>query len=185
MLLSIILSYPLLINLSPYIKMKKIITCLCAVALLSSCATQMITKSPAEVKMMTTKQFESDQDLVFKSAISLLQSESYIVDRADKETGLINASKRIENKNANMQRALWGSSKDANTSKAMFYVEGINEAVTEVKITLYEGAESSRSGYWGQVNKDTKEQMIYEPQVYQAWFQNLQAEIERRKALGR
>ena len=64
-------------------------------------------------------------------------------------------------------------------------MEGINEAVTEVKITLYEGAESSRSGYWGQVNKDTKEQMIYEPQIYQAWFQSLQAEIERRKALGR
>jgi len=158
---------------------------MCVVVLLSSCATQMITKSPAEVKMMTTKQFESEQDLVFKSVISLLQSESYIVDRADKETGLINASKRIENKNANMQRALWGVSKDANTSKAMFYIEGINDALTEVKITLYEGAESTRNGYWGQVNKDTKEQMIYEPQVYQAWFQSLQAEIERRKALGR
>ncbi|WP_139227466.1 hypothetical protein [Sphingobacterium wenxiniae] len=165
--------------------MKKIIALLCVIMLFSSCATQMVTRSPAEVKMMTTKQFESDQDIVFKSVISLLQSESYIVDRADKETGLINASKRIENKNANMQRALWGSSKDANTSKAMFYVEEVNETVTEVKITLYEGAESSRSGYWGQVNKDTKEQMIYEPQVYQAWFQSLQAEIERRKALGR
>jgi len=165
--------------------MKKIITLICVVTLLSSCATQMITKSPAEVKMMTTKQFDSEQDLVFKSVISLLQSESYIVDRADKETGLINASKRIENKNANMQRALWGVSKDANTSKAMFYVEGINDALTEVKITLYEGAESTSNGYWGQVNKDTKEQMIYELQVYQAWFQSLQAEIERRKALGR
>ncbi len=165
--------------------MKKIITLICVVTLLSSCATQMITKSPAEVKMMTTKQFDSEQDLIFKSVISLLQSESYIVDRADKETGLINASKRIENKNANMQRALWGVSKDANTSKAMFYVEGINDALTEVKITLYEGAESTSNGYWGQVNKDTKEQMIYEPQVYQAWFQSLQAEIERRKALGR
>ncbi|KGE16059.1 hypothetical protein [Sphingobacterium deserti] len=163
--------------------MQKLITLLCAIALLSSCATQMITKSPAEVKMMTTKQFESDQDLVFKSVISLLQSESYIVDRADIGVGLINASKRLENRNANMQRALWGTSKDANTSKAMFYVEGINDAVTEVKITLYEGAESSRNGYWGQVNKDTKEQMIYESPVYQAWFQNLQAEIERRKAL--
>src|SRR5690606_36684851 len=115
----------------------------------SSCATQMVAKSPAAVKMRTTKECDSEQDLVFKSVISLLQSESYIVDRADKETGLINASKRIENKNANIQRALWGSSKDANTSKAMFYVEGVNQAVTEVKITLYEGAESSRSGYCG------------------------------------
>ncbi|MEN5053853.1 hypothetical protein [Sphingobacterium kitahiroshimense] len=165
--------------------MKKTIVLLCVIAFLSSCATQMVTKSPTEVKMMTTKHFESGQDLLFKSIISLLQSESYIVDRADKETGLINASKRLENKNAGMQRALWGSSKDANTSKAMFYVEAVNDDVTEVKISMYEGSETSRNGYWGQVNKDNKEQMIYEPRVYQEWFHSLQAEVERRKALGR
>src|SRR5690606_11842374 len=124
-----------------------------------------------------------DQDVVFKAIISLLQSESYIVERADKETGLINASKRIENKNAGLQRALIGSSKDANTSKAMFYVEAINSERTEVKITMYEGSESTSNGYWGNVNKDIKEKMIYEPQVYQGWFNSLQAEIERRKAL--
>ncbi|NQD71748.1 hypothetical protein HP439_13540 [Sphingobacterium shayense] len=112
------------------------------------------------------KQFESDNGLVFKSVISLLQSESYIVDRADKETGLINGSKRIENKNATMQRFLVGTSKDANTSKVMF-VEAINNEVCEVKITLYEGAETSSTGYWGGVNKQNKEQMIYEPRVYQ------------------
>ncbi len=156
---------------------------MCIALMFSSCATQMVTKSPAEVKMMTTKQFESDQELVFKSVISLLQSESYIVDRADKETGLINGSKRIENKNAAMQRFLVGTSKDANTSKVMFYVETINNEVCEVKITLYEGAESSSNGYWGTVNKQNKEQMIYEPRVYQEWFSSLQAEIERRKAL--
>ncbi len=149
----------------------------------SSCATQMVTKSPAEVKMMTTKQFESDQDVVFKAIISLLQSESYMVERADKETGLINASKRIENKKAASQRFWTGTSKDANTSKAMFYVESINKTVSEVKITLYEGAETSTNGYWGNVNKQNKEQMIYEPQVYNEWFNSLQAEIERRKAL--
>lgn len=165
--------------------MKRVITLLIAVALLSSCATQMVTRTPTEVKMMTTKQFDSGHDLVFKSIISLLQSESYMVERADKETGLINANKRIENKNAASQRFWTGTSKDANTSKAMFYVEGVNDEVTEVKISMYEGAETSRNGYWGQVNKENKEQMIYEPRVYQEWFQSLQAEIERRKALGR
>lgn len=163
--------------------MKKIILSLCIALLFSSCATQMVTKSPAEVKMMTTKQYESDHDLVFKSVISLLQSESYIVDRADKETGLINGSKRIENKNAAMQRFLVGTSKDANTSKVMFYIEAINNDVCEVKITLYEGSETSSNGYWGTVNKQNNEQMIYEPRVYQEWFSSLQAEIERRKAL--
>src|SRR5690606_15225579 len=165
--------------------MNKFITLLCDVRLFCCCGTQMVALSPGLVKVMSIKQFILDLVLEFILVISLFHSYSDIVNRNDKETGLINASKGIENQNANMQRALWGSSKDANTSKAMFYVEEVNEAVTEVKITLYEGAESSRSGYWGQVNKDTKEQMIYEPQVYQGWFQSLQAEIERRKALGR
>lgn len=155
------------------------------IVLFSSCATQMVTKSPAEVKMMTTKQYEADKDLVFKSAISLLQSESYIIDRADQEIGLINANKRIENKNAATQRFFLGTSKDANTSKTMFYIEEINNEITEVKITLYEGAESTRVGQWGQVSKDNNEKMIYEPEIYNEWFQSLQAEIERRKALGR
>ncbi|MBE9603132.1 hypothetical protein [Pedobacter sp. MC2016-24] len=105
------------------------------------------------------------------------------MERADKETGLINASKRIENKNAAMQRFWVGSSKDANTSKAMFYVEAINKDLSEVKITLYEGAETSSNGYWRTVNKQTKEQMIYELKVCQEWFQSLNAEIERRRAL--
>ena len=163
--------------------MKRIITLFIVISFLGSCATKMVTKSPAEVKLMTTKQYEVNQDLVFKSVISLLQSESFIIHQADKETGLINASKRLENKNAGLQRALIGTSKDANTSKAMFYIESINAERTEVKITMYEGSESSSSGYWGTVNKNVKEKMIYEPQVYQEWFHSLQAEIERRKAL--
>jgi len=163
--------------------MKKVVLLICVTLFLSSCATQMVTKSPAEVKIMTTKQFDGDQDMVFKSIISLLQSESYIVDRADKETGLINAYKRIENRRAASQRFWTGTSKDANTSKAMFYVEAVNKDLSEVKITLYEGAETSTNGYWGTVSKQNKEQMIYEPNIYQEWFSSLRAEIERKKAL--
>lgn len=152
--------------------------------LLNSCATQMVTKSPAEVKMMTTKQFETNKDLVFKSIISLLQSESYIIDFTDKETGLIKASKRIENKNAAAQRFWLGSSKDANTSKAAFYVEEFNTNLTEVKITLYEGAITTSNAGWGRQNKDEQESMIYSTEIYNNWFNSLRAEIERRKALS-
>lgn len=65
----------------------------------------------------------------------------------------------------------------------MFYVEGINDDVTEVKIIMYEGAEVSTNGYWGTVNKQNQEQMVYEPLIYQEWFSSLQAEIQRRIAL--
>ncbi len=150
---------------------------------LASCATKMVQLSPQEVKMMTTKQFETNKQLVFKSAISLLQSESYLIEDANESTGLIRANKRIENKNAASQRFWTGSSKDANTSKVSFYIEDINPELSEVKITLYEGAESTSYGYWGNKNKDTKESMVYSSDIYNNWFNSLRAEIERRKAL--
>ena len=153
--------------------------------LLSSCATQMVQKSPQEVKMMTTKQFDTNKSIVFKSAISLLQSESYLIEDANESTGLIRANKRIENKNAASQRFWFGASKDANTSKVSFYIEEFNSELCEVKITLYEGAESTSVGYWGTKSKDVKEGMIYDAKIYNNWFNSLRAEIERRKALTR
>lgn len=149
----------------------------------TSCGTQMVTKSPQEVKMMTTKQYEASKDLIFNAAISLLQSESYLIEDANDNTGLIRASKRLENKNAQMQRLLWGSSKDANTSKVSIFVDAFNPELAEVKITLYEGSESTSSGSWGVQNKDVKESMVYDPEIYNQWFNSLRAEIERRKVL--
>jgi hypothetical protein len=45
---------------------------------------------------MTTKQFEADFEATFKSTVALLQSDGYLVESADKESGLINVNKRIE-----------------------------------------------------------------------------------------
>lgn len=163
--------------------LKSIIPAVVIVTTMTSCATKMVQKSPEEVKMMTTKQFEANKEVVFKAAISLLQSESYLLEDANKDTGLIRASKRIENKNAAVQRVLLGVSKDANTSKVSIYIEEFNNQLSEVKITLYEGSESTYNGGWGRQNKDINEAMIYEPQIYNQWFNNLRAEIERRTAL--
>lgn len=151
--------------------------------ILVSCGTQMVTKSPEEVKMMTTKQFETPKNQVFKAAISLLQSESYLVEDANENVGLIRASKRIENKNAGTQRLLFGASKDANTSKASIYIEDMNANLSEVKITLYEGAISSSYGVYSGKNTNSSEGMVYDPVIYNNWFNSLRAEIERRNAL--
>lgn len=148
----------------------------------TSCATVMVTKPPQEVKTMTTKQFETSKRIVFKAAISLLQSESYLIEDANENTGLIRANKRVENKNAGIQRVLWGMSKDANTSKISLYVDEFNAKLSEVKITLYEGSESTTKNKWGN-NKDHSEKMVYDAEIYNQWFNNLRTEIERRKAL--
>lgn len=166
--------------------MKKLMIYITGITLLNlmvSCATQMVTKSPQEVKMMTTKQFEANKNLVFKSVMSLLQSESYLIVDANDRTGLIRANKRLENKNAELQQLFLGMSKDANTSKVSFYIDEFNPNLTEVKITLYEGSESTSTGYWGNKEKSSSEKMVYDAQIYNQWFNNLRAEIERRRAL--
>ena len=164
-------------------KSVKIIVFIALLFIYSCVSTQMVTKSPQEIKMMTTKQFETNKNIVFKSAISLLQSESYLIEYADESVGLIRANKRIENKNAKKQLYWNGKAIDASTSKVSFYIEEYNSGLCEVKITLYEGEESTIAGSYGRTYKDTKESMIYEHQIYNQWFNNLRAEIARRKAL--
>jgi hypothetical protein len=51
-----------------------------------------------------------------------------------------------------------------------------------VKITLYEGAETTSVGLWGTTSKDNKESMVYSAEIYNNWFNSLRAEIGRRKA---
>ena len=58
--------------------MKRYILFLPILFILTSCGVSQKVLSPTEIKMMTTKQFEANYDLVFSSAISLLQSEGFL-----------------------------------------------------------------------------------------------------------
>ena len=144
-----------------------------------SCATtQQLTLTPTEMKAISTKQFDANYDVVFRATVSLLQSEGFLVERTDRETGLINANKRIENRIRGYQEA-------ASTSKIVFFIEQINNDITETKLTIYEGSQTRRSSRRrGNANQPTinKESIVQDAAIYQSWFYNLRAEIERRNA---
>ena len=163
--------------------MKKFFILLFCSSLFLSCGTTVKTLNPAEIKMMTTKQMEADYDMVFTSVISLLQSEGFLISSTDKETGLINAFKQVDNKNADLQKFLLGSAKEASTSQVSFFIQALNKELTEVKLTIYEGSINTSIGGFGIENKSTKNSMVQDAAIYTAWFNNLRAEIERRKAL--
>ena len=157
--------------------MRKIIFYSLFIIVLTSCTT---TKqlTPVEMKAISTKQFEANFDVVFRSAVSLLQSEGFLVDHTDRETGLINANKRIEKKT-------FGYSENASTSKIGFYIDPVNDELTEVKLTIYEGSSSKTAGWassYGQQQTKNKESIVQDATIYQTWFDNLRVEIERRKA---
>ncbi len=162
--------------------MKKLFILLIISITFFSCGT-MRQLTPAEIKMMTTKQIEADYDIVFVSAISLLQSEGFLVSNTDKETGLINASKQVENQTAVLEKFLWGSAVEANTAQIAFFIQKINERLTEVKLTIYEGSISSTIGGFGVENTKSTGSMVQDAQVYNNWFNSLRAEVERRKAM--
>lgn len=150
--------------------MKKLY-CSLVLAFLFSCSSVVPELTPTQIKMMTTKQYETGKEMVFKSSISLLQSEGYLIENASNETGLITAYKRIE-----------VSRKLSRKSKATFYVEEFNPALTEVKITFYEGTVAIKNDGYSK-RAEEKESMLKTPEIYNSWFNNLRAEIERRKAL--
>ena len=163
--------------------MKKYIVLLPVLFILMSCGSSKPALSPAEIKMMTTKQFEADYNLVFSSAISLLQSEGFLVSNTDKESGLITASKQIDNKNADWQMVLLGSATEASTAQASFFIQPLNDNLTEVKFTLYEGKISSSYNQYSGRNTKSNNSMVEDATIYANWFNNLRSEIERRKAL--
>ena len=141
--------------------MKRYILFLPILFILTSCGVSQKVLSPTEIKMMTTKQFEANYDLVFSSAISLLQSEGFLINNTDKTTGLITANKQIDNKNADLQMFLIGTATEASTSQASF---------------------SSYNQYSGK-STTNKNSMVEDATIYANWFNNLRSEIERRKAL--
>ena len=126
--------------------------------------------SSSEIKLMTTKQFDSNYEDVFKSTMSLLQSEQFSIEQSDLASGLIVGTKNIYKK------------KQASLTKSSIIVDKLNEKLTEVKITVYAGQEKITSDLYSD-RKRKIESMIEDPEYYNRWFNNLKAEIEKRKAL--
>ena len=151
------------------------------ILLFTSCST---TKqlSQAEIKAMTTKQYEANYDLVFSSSMSLLQSEGFFITNTDKSTGLINAFKEIDNKNSDLELFFLGTTKSSSNSNVAIFLSPINESITEVKITIYEGS-TTRTSYSRGIENKTQNSMVQNAEIYNLWFNNLLVEIERRKAL--
>ena len=161
--------------------MKRYILFLPILFILTSCGVSQKVLSPTEIKMMTTKQFEANYDLVFSSAISLLQSEGFLINNTDKTTGLITANKQIDNKNAGFFKTMWGIF--SAPLQASFFIQALNDELTEVKFTLYEGSVSSSYNQYSGKSTTNKNSMVEDATIYANWFNNLRSEIERRKAL--
>lgn len=161
--------------------MKKIFFILMTGFLLAACSTSKVLTSE-EIRTMTTRIIQADRDIVFTSALSLLQSEGFLINNTDKETGLINASKREDASYATLSKILWGSATEAYTTNAVFLIIKLDDQLTEVKLTIYQGSINTFVDDSWSENQTEENRMVQNADVYRLWLNNLETEIMRRKS---
>ncbi|HJD10083.1 MAG TPA: hypothetical protein H9922_02840 [Candidatus Phocaeicola caecigallinarum] len=163
--------------------MKKIKLLFLTSFLLISCGT-FKHLTPEEIKAMTTTYINENYDLVFSSAVSLVQSQGFLITDADKTTGFIIASRQEDNDLAIVSKILFGSATESSTAQASFFIQKLRDDLTEVKLTLYQGNVSSDLiGESQTESKTVTNSIVTKPKVYQNWFAALEKEVENRKAM--
>lgn len=166
-----------------YLLMKKIKLLFLTSFLLISCGT-FKHLTPEEIKAMTTTYINENYDLVFSSAVSLVQSQGFLITDADKTTGFIIASRQEDNDLAIVSKILFGSATESSTAQASFFIQKLRDDLTEVKLTLYQGDVSSDLiGESQTESKTVTNSIVTKPKVYQNWFAALEKEVENRKAM--
>jgi len=124
-------------------------------------------KSSTTIKLITTKQYSEPYDLVYKSMMSLMHSQQYMIKVTDYDTGLILVDKNIYEKKKSYFRT------------GQILIDQLNGELTEVKLSMYIGASKTNSN--GMIKR--VESMSQDPKFYSKWFNDLYLEIQRRKAL--
>ena len=169
-------------NLTKKNDMRKVFFILMTGILLAACGTPAKVLTSDEIRTMTTRIIQADYDMTFTSALSLLQSEGFLINNTDKETGLINASKQEDASNATLNKILWGSATEAYTTKAVFLIIKLNDRLTEVKLTMYQGSINTFIDDSWSENQTEENRMVQNADIYRLWLNNLEAEIARRES---
>lgn len=165
--------------------MKRLLLLLGIAFLLASCgSTTRLT--PEDIKAVTTAQIGESYDLVFSSAVSLLQSQGYLITDADKTTGFITASWQKDDKWAPYFKIIFGSATESSTAQASVFLQPLRGDLTEVKLTIYRGeVRSELTGEQPTESKTVMNSMVQNVNVYQNWFDALEKEVADRKVLMR
>lgn len=154
------------------------------IVFLVGCATQPLI-SPQQKRQITTRIFEAKYENTYRSILTVLQDQGYIVKNTDMNTGLINATvDRQTGTGAQVAQAILfgrvvnkGSELDVS-----FMVNKINETSTEIRINIQESSYGQTSMYSGTSKQDVKQ--ILDPKIYDALFKEINTEIKRREAVG-
>lgn len=136
--------------------------------------------TPAEMKVITTRVLEGDYDLAFKSALSLLADQGYLVNSADKASGLITAEKTEDGKGDFMD-TLVGVNRRSEVTKMSLLLNKADEDNTEIKWTIYLYHITEYVNNSNEYSQSKSGGMLKASPVYHWWFSRLTEEIGRNK----
>lgn len=151
----------------------------------AGCATTP-TLSPMQVRAITTRTVEGSYENIFRSTLTILQDNGYIIKNTDMQTGLIVAN---VDRDAMAGKPLWirvlASSGDDKSSQLQSTVVEVSVTVNKISDTASELRMNIQETDYSRIGGKMDVRQIREPAVYNSLFNDITVEIKRREALGR
>lgn len=142
--------------------------------------------TPEQKRELTTRVIESDYENTFRSILTVIQDRQFIIENTDMNTGLIKATIDVETDRTSqtIQAAFTGQvSNKGQKENLSFMVSKISDNKTEVRLNI-QVAVYGQSSRYGSSNEQQSSQQVLEPEIYNRLFEEIRAEVERRKALN-
>ena len=125
--------------------------------------------TPLEIQSIQTRDLQHNQNVVFRSVVSVFQDLGYTIKSADSATGFIQADGTAD---SNAALKFWTGQTQTKQTKATAFVEQIGSR-TRVRLNFVSMQENSTM-YGAQ---DRKEKPILDAQIYQNAFERIENAI--------
>jgi hypothetical protein len=153
------------------------ILCLASALLLSACAPATPPLSPMQKRQMTSRTVNGSYKNIFKSTLSVLQDQDYIIKTADMNSGLITAT---VSKDINSFYSIFAKKGETfNTLDVISVsatVDEISKTSSKVRISIEQQTRANTGG-------TTSSKQLYDEQTYQTLLNNISTEVKRREAV--
>ncbi len=154
-----------------------------AIMFIVGCTTQP-QLSPLQKRQITTRLYDAGYETSYRSILTILQDQGYIIKNTDMTTGLINATidREAGTGSQAVQAVFLGYVADKGSAmEASFMVNKINDSKTEVRLNMQE-SKYGQSSQWSSSSQQSVKQIL-DPEIYNQIFNDIQVEIKRREAM--
>ncbi len=141
--------------------------------------------SPIQIRQITTKLINGTYEETYRSALTVLQDQGYIIKNTDMESGLIMAQvDRATSGGSQFVQALFSGYVSAKGTdiEVRCVVNKLSNTNTEIRVNIQE-TKYGQSSFWGGTSKQ-KVKQIYGSELFRNLFFEIEREVKRRQAIN-